>query len=418
MRRLLAQSYAFSSLTLVANLVNGVLVARALGPSGRGEAIAIAMLAMNVGMLAAFGCGQATSYRFAREPASGARLLTAWVAILSVLALVAFAIGQLALPVLFDAQSTEAIAIARVYLVTIVLVLSAALTNGMLLGAEDYGFVNAARLAQPALLAVAQSVLWALDALTVESSLGSAAASSLLVQAVALRRVLARTGGFGPFDRALARDTFSYGFRGQGAVLAGALNQRLDLLILPAFVAAAGIGLYSVAANVSLIVYVASQSFSAILLPAAVRRGVGGPATVLRSLWAVAGLALLAALALFVVARPALELVYGRDFGEAATTLRLLLPGTVLLAAASVLVAGLYAAGRPGLSTIVQAGGLVVTVVGLLVFVRSGGITAAAIVSTAAYGTVFVAALVAYRRATGLAWRSFVNPSRSAGKTP
>jgi hypothetical protein len=59
----------------------------------------------------------------------------------------------------------------------------------------------------------------------------------------------------------------------------------------------------------------------------------------------------------------------------------------------------------------VQAAGLVVTVVGLLVFLPSGGITAAAIVSTVAYGTVFVSALVAYQRATGLAWRRFLNRS-------
>ena len=40
---------------------------------------------------------------------------------------------------------------------------------------------------------------------------------------------------------------------------------------------------------------------------------------------------------------------------------------------------------------------MAVTVVGLFVFLRSGGITAAAIVSTASYATVFVAMLVAYK---------------------
>jgi O-antigen/teichoic acid export membrane protein len=415
-RRLLAQSYAFSTLTLAANLVNGVVIARALGPSGRGEAIAIAMLAINLGMLASCGSGQATAYRFARDPGSGARLVTAWAAILGVLALVAFAIGQLALPVLFDAQSGDAIALARIYLVTIVLVLCAALTNGLLLGAEEYLFVNAVRLAQPAIVAVVQIVLWALDALTVESALATAAGSSLLVQAAAVRRVLARTGGFGPLDRSLARETLSYGFRGQGAVLAGTLNQRLDLLILPAFVAAASIGLYSIAANVSLIVYTLAQSFSSILLPAAVRRGSRGPATVARSLRAVGAIALAAGLALFVVARPALELVDGEALGDAATSLRLLLPGTVLLAAASVLLAGLYAAERPGRATLAQATGLVVTVVGLLVFVPDEGITAAAIVSTVAYGAVFVTAFAAYRRVSGLSLRALVHPSKTAGK--
>ena len=45
------------------------------------------------------------------------------------------------------------------------------------------------------------------------------------------------------------------------------------------------------------------------------------------------------------------------------------------------------------------------TVVGLFVFLSSGGITAAALVSTASYATVFVAMLVAYKAVTGTPWR-------------
>ncbi|MDQ3741535.1 MAG: lipopolysaccharide biosynthesis protein [Actinomycetota bacterium] len=406
------QSYAFSTLTLAANLVAGVVTARALGPEGRGEAVAIAMLAVNLGLIFAFGCAHAASYRYARDASSGGRLLTAWAALLLGLGALAIATGQLAIPVLFDAQSEEAVTLGRLYLATILLVLANELTRGLLLGAGEYLFVSAARFAQPALVAVTQLVLWALDAMSVESVLITAAASTLLVQVVAFARVRHVTGGFGPFDRALARETYAYGFRGQGIVLGGTLNQRLDLLILPAFVVAADIGLYSIAANVSLIVYAVANSFSSLLLPAAVRSGERGPATVVRSLHAVGAIALGAALVLFVLARPALEVVYGDAFGDAASTLRLLLPGAVLLAAASILNAGLYAAGRPGAATSTQVTGLLVTVVGLLVFVPDGGITAAALVSSVAYATVFTVALVRYRRALGAPWSAFLHPSR------
>ena len=101
-------------------------------------------------------------------------------------------------------------------------------------------------------------------------------------------------------------------------------------------------------------------------------------------------------------------LVYGDDFRDAAESLRLLLPGAVLFAGASILSAGVYAAGRPFAATLTQLTGVVVTVVGLLVFLPDGGITAAALVSTAAYGTVFVATLVAYKRLSGMPWRWFL----------
>jgi hypothetical protein len=55
-----------------------------------------------------------------------------------------------------------------------------------------------------------------------------------------------------------------------------------------------------------------------------------------------------------------------------------------------------------------QALGVLVTVVGLTLFLRAGGTEAAAIVSSVAYATVFGSALVLYRRAANLPWREFV----------
>jgi O-antigen/teichoic acid export membrane protein len=75
-----------------------------------------------------------------------------------------------------------------------------------------------------------------------------------------------------------------------------------------------------------------------------------------------------------------------------------------------VLAAGLHGAGYPLRATLGQVAGGVVTVAGLIAFVPSGGINAAAAVSTTAYATVFVLNLVAYRRTAGLPWRAFLRP--------
>ncbi len=116
---------------------------------------------------------------------------------------------------------------------------------------------------------------------------------------------------------------------------------------------------------------------------------------------------------LALLARPLLGLVYGDDFRDAAEPLLLLLPGAVLFAGSSIVTAGLYAANRPFTATVTQLLGMIVTVVGLLVFLRTGGVNAAAIVSSAAYTTVFVATLIAYKRVTGLSWSWFApTPAR------
>src|SRR2546423_12584571 len=121
--------------------------------------------------------------------------------------------------------------------------------------------------------------------------------------------------------------------------------------MLPAFVASASVGLYSVATNVSLIIYQLSNTFAGLVLPAAARDPERGPVKVVGSLWASLLLAGLLALGLAVFARPLLGLVYGDNFRDAADPLLLILPGAVLFAGSSILAAGVYAAGRPFTAT-------------------------------------------------------------------
>jgi hypothetical protein len=57
--------------------------------------------------------------------------------------------------------------------------------------------------------------------------------------------------------------------------------------------------------------------------------------------------------------------------------------------------------------------GTAVTVIGLSVFLRGGGITAAAVISSVSYGTVFVATVAAYKYVSGVPWRWFLpTPAR------
>lgn len=401
-------TYLFSALTLAAHLVSGVVTARALGPSGRGVTVALTTLSQLAGFLFAMGVAQSLSYYIARRPADGPALFTTWVLMLLPLAALAVGVAELLLPVIFTGPGGEqAVTIGRWFLVTIVVVMGLELNYGLLLGAQDFLVYNVLRFAQPALIAVALVVLWALDLLTVESALISATAGAALFLAVGLARS-ARQVGVGGFDRELGLRTLWYGVRGQGNTLAANLNARLDVAMLPAFVSTASVGLYSVATNVSLIVHQMANTFAGLVLPAAAEEPERGPLKVVGSLWATLAVTAVLAAGLALLAHPLIVFVYGEAFGDAADSLLLLLPGAVLFAGSSILSAGIYAAERPFTATVTQLLGMAVTVIGLFVFLRTGGVTAAALVSSAAYATVFVATLVAYKRISGKPWRFFL----------
>jgi O-antigen/teichoic acid export membrane protein len=405
-------TYLFSALTLVANLVSGIVSARALGPDGRGVAVALTTVSQLAGFLFAMGVAQSLSYFIARRPQDGPCLFTTWLLMLLPLAALAIVISQLLLTTIFATDGEQAITIGRWFLFAIVVVVGLELNYGLLLGAHDFLVYNALRLAQPVLMATAFLVLWRLDALTVESALIASVAGPGLVLAVGMARAVRRVGVGRP-DLRLGLQTLWYGVRGQGSSVAANVTARLDVAMLPAFVTSASVGLYSVATNVSLIVYQLSNTFAGLVLPAAARDPERGPQKVVGSLWASLAIAGLLALGLALFARPLLGLVYGDQFRDAAEPLVLILPGAVLFAGSSILAAGVLAVGRPFTATFAQILGMVVTVIGLFVFLRSGGITAAALVSTASYATVFLATLVAYRGVTGASWRSFLpTPAR------
>jgi O-antigen/teichoic acid export membrane protein len=423
LRRLLARglvragivTYAFSALTLVANLVTGIVSARALGPSGRGVFVALMTVSQLAGFLFAMGVAQSLSYYIARRPEDGPGLLTTWAAMLVPLTVAAIGITELLLPTIFEGDQ-QAIDTGRWFMFSIVLVVGLELNYGLLLGTQDFLVYNVLRFVQPALVAAAFVALWAMDELTVESALISAIVGSGVAMAAGLARSVARVG-LGPIDRRLGGISLWYGVRGQGSTVATNVTARLDVAMLPAFVSNASVGLYSVAANLSLIVHQLANTFAGLVLPAAAAsEPERSRIKVVGSLWASLLVAAVLALFLAVFARPLIGLVYGDSFRDAAEPLLLLLPGVVLFAGSSILAAGVYAAGRPFTATVAQLLGMTVTVVGLFVFLRSGGINAAALVSTASYATVFVAMLLVYRRMSHTPWAAFIpTPSRLRG---
>jgi O-antigen/teichoic acid export membrane protein len=220
-----------------------------------------------------------------------------------------------------------------------------------------------------------------------------------------------RRHGIARPDLHLGMTTLWYGARGHGTTVASSLNERLDLLILPAFLGATQVGIYAVATSVSWIVFTFASALNSIVLSVAARQGDKGVRTVVYSMHATMLIALGGAVVLGISADFALHLVYGGAFAASALPLRLLLPGTVLYVGAWILSAGLYAANRPFTAAATHILGAVITVPGLLIFLRPGGVVAAAVITTVSYAAVFAASLVLYGRATGRKLAEFL-PTR------
>lgn len=408
-----AISYVFTGATLVVSLLSGILVVRVLGLAGRGEVAAILALTQVATWLFAMGCNQAASFHLARHPDQGGVLIGSWLMLLTPFAVLGVAVSVGVLPILLAAQREEVVVMAQIFATTIVLALSLELLLGVVLGDHRFVLWNWFRFGQLAGVTVLYVLLWRLGALTVGSALiANATVLAVLVSGAGLWAL--RRYGRPRVSPRLARSTFWYGFRVHGSVVAGTLNARLDLAVIPAFVGATSVGLYSLATNVATIVSVLSGAIVALVLPAAARRGEQGATTVVASMYVVLAVGALGAVVVALLAEVMLRLLYGDEAVAAAQPLRVLLAGTVLLMPGLVLCQGLSAANRPLTSALPQLAGAAVTIVGLVLFLRDGGIMAAALVTTAAYAVLLAMALVLYRKVAKLSWRT-LSPAHSLG---
>jgi O-antigen/teichoic acid export membrane protein len=398
---------ATSAVTLVLNLVTGVLIARVLGPDGRGAVAAVIAAPPILSWIFEMGAGSAALYHQSRHPADAGRLISTWLVMYVPLAVAGIVAGEVALPHLLAAQSGHTLFLARILMLTLVVVFLGDLMTGINTADQDFGFYNLMRFAQPLEIAVAYGGLWLVGHLNVTTAVAVNAGAIALTTASVTVRVL-RRHGLGRPSFQIGRTTLWYGLRAHSMYTASLVNARLDLLIIPAFVGAAGVGLYSVATNVSWIIVLLSGSIASVVFPTAAARGLDGCQVIVKSLYATLAVATLIAVAVGAFAPIGVRLLYGSTFSGSVAPLRILLVGAVMWAAAGTLCSGLYALNRPFTAAIAQLAAAVVTVVGLSLFLRHGGIQAAAIVSTVAYTLVFVLALFFYRRASGHGWREFV----------
>lgn len=195
------------------------------------------------------------------------------------------------------------------------------------------------------------------------------------------------------------RPLLRYGLKAVPATAGTQLNNRLDQLIIAPMISLGDLGLYAVAAGTSFAPAVLPMSMAASAFATvekdAHRGRQASAATAIRhgilvSALAAAGLALVTPLLL--------PLVYGSAFAGAITPTIILLGGSVAWGGQFVASQCANALGQPGYSSTGEVAGVVVTVVGLVIFVPLYGIIGAAMVSLAAYVTRLAVTLLLLRR--------------------
>lgn len=212
-----------------------------------------------------------------------------------------------------------------------------------------------------------------------------------------------------PTLRALIR----FGAQGEAGNVLQLLNYRLDQYIVAAYVSVAGVGIYAVSASMTEAVFILANAVALVLMPRltsahpedAARMA---PMASRNTMLIAAG----GALALAAIAPVLIPFGFGEKYESSVQALWWLLPGTVALTGSKVLTSYIFSQGKPLVNTLITLVSLVVTVGADFALIPVFGVNGAAAASSLAYGAHFAAALVAYRWLSGQPILAAVVPQR------
>jgi O-antigen/teichoic acid export membrane protein len=392
-------------LATAAGLITGPILARALGPTGRGQLAAIVVPLM----LAPFVFGMGLPVFASKESAQG-RSMSVLVGSVgagaAAMGLVGVVVGAPVATLLDEGNATVrlwlTVGFAGLPLMIFGLVLHYA-ANGL----ERWAIVIAARVAAPIVSITLLPVLYLLGQL----SLNTAAAVTMIGSGAAIAVGLPLLRGIGrpTLDFAVLRSAFRFGSKVWVANLASISNYRLDQLMMIPLVPARELGLYAVAVTLAGFGAVLTNAVMAAIAPRVAKGDRRIPARALRTTLGLIGIAsaILAAVTPWLL--PAL---FGAAFRGAVGMALILLVAGLPAAGIGVLTYALSNADRPGVTAVGELIGLGITVPGLLLLLPPLGGVGAAIISLVSYTVNFMFLLAVARRQFGGSLAGFLLPTR------
>ncbi len=399
MRRKLAKEAAGLSLWQVAvlciGLVNTVLVARTLGPEGKGLLAMSLMLPLLLESLGNFGVADALIY-YSAESRGRPGVVVAG----GLWSVLAGAVYTVILLVSADALSRSLLLgipgwVIRIGALTTLPGMIRVNIGSLMIARGKSGLYSLVNVA----LSLAQLTLNAVVIIRAGSSIRGVALAGLAAYVISACLAIVLLV---PVTRGLAlqwptRDDWisllRYGRGVFASNLAQKLNYRLDMFLMNAFMGAASVGVYSVATRVAEVFLVVPRSLRMIwhreVSAEAASRGVSRTEQMIGVLFA--GVILTAPL-YGLAAALGVPLVFGAEYASSSMPLLLLMPGVAALAVSMPLMGAIAGQGSPERLAVASWVALGATVALDIALIPAYGLPGAAVASSLAY-TVYFAAL-------------------------
>ena len=400
------------AVTIVLALLSSIVLARVLGPEGRGSFALVMILPSLAGTIGLLGFEQANAVYAGLEPLRRRALAWQSAAVaagmggaLAAAGAIYFLAGAPGLEALASAPSTFVFLLLATIPAQFVLLYWSAIIRGMNRIQPMNLLEVGTRVAGLAGIVV---FVWGLDFgvagvvwLEVAMTLGAAIVVGVL---------LWTAGGLGlpVWDAGLWRRVTTFALPVHMGTIAAYLNYRVDEIFIATLLPTEQLGVYVIAVALVERIWILPGSVSAVLLPhltSSRERDASVVAAICRhvAMWTGA-----ACVILLVAAGPLVALLYSSKFAGAVAPLRWLLPGIFTLSIGKILVGELLAREKARYTVWASGAAVVTNIAGNLLLVPQMGIVGAALASSVSYSVLSGVLTWYYLRVTGTRWTSLV----------
>lgn len=400
--RNVTSTFTVQILSLLLATLNAAIIARVLGPSGKGI-LALTVLAPNI--LALFlngGINVANVYyaghrRFdVATLSSNSVAFTLMATALGIAVIVVFAATGLTGKIL-PGIPPELLALSMLGLPFSLL---STYFNSILQGLQLIGLVNLVSLTQRAVTVTLSLLLVAGLQWGLVGAVLAVLISSVIAVGIASAMLRRRGASFRPrWNRLVIKTTLKFGLRGYLANVLQFFNYRLDLFLVNFYLGAAGAGIYTVSVAMAEMLWYLPNAVSFVIFPKAANTSAAAMNRFTPRVFRVTlGLTAAGAVVLALIGKPFIDIVYSPAFASAYMPMLALLPGVVLLGGGKVLTNEVAGRGYPQYNSVASGVSLVLTIGLDLLLIPRLGVLGAAVASSIAYTAIFGLALVFYRR--------------------
>lgn len=369
-----------SILILLLNMLTGVLTARYLGPTGRGEQTAMVNWSQFLAFSMSFGIPSALIYNAKKNPDDAGVLYRMALMIALFFGTAAMIVGIVVLPYWLKSFSPEVVQFAQWSMILCPLIVVSQVNNATFQFRGDYKRFNWLRYLIPLMTLMMIGVLILTGTMTPFTTAVAYLAPSvplfiwMTINLLRTYKVKMRDS-YQQFKK-----LFTYGLGSYGNDLLGQFSYYIDQIIIAGLLRPADLGLYAVAVSLSRMVNFFSNSITVVLFPKASELSKEEAISLTFKAFRISTtFTLLGSLILMLIAPLVIPLLYGKDFNTALTVFRLLLLEVTISGGTLILAQAFMALGKPKFVSILQGVGLMLVIPLLFFLVPKFGLFGAGV---------------------------------------